>query len=796
MVSAGRPAGSRAFRRPLCFLAATTDMKNLRRAGPTNMLVLLSSLPLLLACGGCGTPRPAAHEENALICKEMERALDTELARWYPLCLDTTCGGYFSDINERWEIDGRQEKMIVTQARHVWSASTAALYYQKDTLLRSMAAHGVPFLRDKMWDHQYGGFYDLVGRTGEPILEEGKIIKRAYGNSFAIYGLAAYYAASADSAALDLARDTFAWLEKHSYDPLHGGYFQFMARDGTPLTAGYQNTPPKDQNSSIHLLEAFTELYRIWPDPLLKERLRSLLRIVRDTITTKKGYMVLYFQSDWTPYRDAPAEVREKNYDLDHVSFGHDVEVAYLMLEASDALGIENDTTTLRVAKRMVDHVLRYGWDRERGGVFDGGYYFAGQERPSIVRTTKEWWAQAEALNSFLMMSELFPDDTMQYEQHFRDQWEYCKRYVIDTARGGWYWGGTDIVPSLVHAPKSSIWKGAYHTSRALINCIRRLRRATLIQTSASFAPVNPNATAETRRLLEFLYSVRGRRTVAGHHNAAATPDRFPDRVRELTGKTPQIWGCDFINYYKPGESERIVREALRKYREGYIITLMWHAGRPQDDPPFGWKESVQAKMTDQEWNELTTPGTRLHTRWTEQVDAVAAPLKELQSLGVPVLWRPYHESNGVWFWWGNRKGKDGSAKLYRMMFDRFVNHHGLSNLLWVWNSNTPRQRIDDEAFAYEDFFPGLDCVDVLAADVYHRDYRQSHHDELAALAKGKLIALGEVGEVPSPQILERQPLWTWFMVWANFVDTHNTPAEMKALYNSPRVLTHEEQTR
>jgi mannan endo-1,4-beta-mannosidase len=218
----------------------------------------------------------------------------------------------------------------------------------------------------------------------------------------------------------------------------------------------------------------------------------------------------------------------------------------------------------------------------------------------------------------------------------------------------------------------------------------------------------------------------------------------------------------------------------------------MWHAGRPLDDPPFGWKESIQAKMTDTQWKELTTPGTALNARWAAQVDTVASYLKELQALGVPVLWRPYHEQNGVWFWWGNRKGPDGSAKLYRMMYERFVNVHHLNNLIWVWDTNTPRRLFQDEAYAYDEFFPGLDCVDVLAADVYHNDFKQSHHDELLELGKGKPIALGEVGEVPTPTILKMQPFWTWFMIWGNFVDTHNTPVQVRRLYSDPRVLTHE----
>ena len=332
--------------------------------------------------------------------------------------------------------------MIVTQARHVWSASNAAMFYQKDNRLRTVAAHGVEFLKNKMWDQEFGGFYDLVNRKGEPLKENGQIVKRAYGNAFAIYGLAAYYRASGDTVALGLAQETFRWLDKHSHDPQYGGYFQFMSRDGTPFTEGYMGVPPKDQNSMIHILECFTELYKVWPDQVLHERLHSLLLLIRDTVTTSKGNLVLFLKRDWTPisYKDSSSALRKKNYELDHVSFGHDIETAYLMLEASETLGIKNDTTTLRVAKNMVDHVLLNGWDKDHGGIYDGGYYFDGSDRATIIRNTKEWWAQVEALNSCLMMSQLFPNDEMHYYDRFCQQWDFCKKYLIDQEHGGWNW--------------------------------------------------------------------------------------------------------------------------------------------------------------------------------------------------------------------------------------------------------------------------------------------------------------------------------------------------------------------
>ena len=416
------------------------------------------------------------------IAAQMRRVLDEEFSLWYPLSIDTVDGGFFSDINARWQLEGDQNKMIVTQARHVWSAANAAMFYREDNNLRTIAAHGVEFLRTKMWDPNYGGFFNLVDRTGKPLKEGGAIIKQAYGNAFAIYGLAAYYRASGDTSVLAFAQETFHWLEDHSYDPQYGGYFQFMAQDGTPFVDGLRGVPPKDYNSMIHIFEAYTELYRVWPDEKLRERLNSMLHLIRDTFTAKEGYLLLYFQRDWkhVSYRDASASERERHYEFDHITFGHDVETAYLMLEASEALGLKDDAPTLQVAKKLVDHALRYGWDSDHGGIYDGGYYVAGSDTPTVVRKTKEWWSEVEAFNSFHLMSTLFPNDKMRYYAKFCEQWQYCRNYLIDPDHGGWYWGGIDMVPRLKEGPKGSIWKGNYHTSRGLINCIIRLGQETL----------------------------------------------------------------------------------------------------------------------------------------------------------------------------------------------------------------------------------------------------------------------------------------------------------------------------
>jgi mannan endo-1,4-beta-mannosidase len=288
------------------------------------------------------------------------------------------------------------------------------------------------------------------------------------------------------------------------------------------------------------------------------------------------------------------------------------------------------------------------------------------------------------------------------------------------------------------------------------------------------------------------LYKIKGKKIISGHHNYSHNAEEFTQRAFDITKEYPAIWGSDFI-VFDTSYRQNVVNEAIRKFKQGYIITLMWHAARPFDTLPYRWKENIQGEVSKEEWNQILTPNTELHQKWQTQVDEVAEYLKQLQKANIPILWRPYHEMNGIWFWWGDKKGEDGFIKLWKMLYDRMVNYHHLDNLLWVWNTNTPRDLENDEAYPYKDFFPGVDYVDVLATDVYHNDYKQSHHDELVELGQGKLMALGEVGEVPTPEILTNQPQWAWFMIWANWVDKANTPEKIQALYQFKKVLNKNE---
>ena len=399
------------------------------------------------------------------------------LDRYYPRNIDSLYGGYLSTFSFDFRPVGEQDKMIVTQARHVWSTAKAAMFYH-DTSYVSMSRHGFYFLKNKMWDSKFGGFYTLVSRDGSP----KDTTKNAYGNAFGIFALSAYYECSHDPDALLLAKEAFRWLERHSHDPVFKGYFQHLQRNGTPIkrTAAIKSISDqgyKDQNSSIHLLEAFTELYHVWKDPLVKQRLHEMLLLIRDKMVTPRFHLQLFFTRDWKPvsFQDSSEQSILAHRYLDHVSFGHDVETAYLLEEASRVLGNKQDVKTLSIGKKMVDHALRNGWDDNAGGFYDEGYYFKDKPGCTITNNKKNWWAQAEGLNTLLIMYRHYPKDAMQYDRRFFKLWQYVQRYLIDEENGDWYEEGLDNDPAKKTALKAHIWKGSYHIFRALSNCIRLL---------------------------------------------------------------------------------------------------------------------------------------------------------------------------------------------------------------------------------------------------------------------------------------------------------------------------------
>ncbi len=307
---------------------------------------------------------------------------------------------------------------------------------------------------------------------------------------------------------------------------------------------------------------------------------------------------------------------------------------------------------------------------------------------------------------------------------------------------------------------------------------------------------VNPHASREARQLLEFLYSIRGKYTLSGIHNFLGKMSVYYDSVYAITGKHPAIWGGDFGFADSTHDIDNIkyrpllVPEIEKQYRNGAIIVMTYHQANPLIGEPCNFIGGVQSKLTDQQWKDLLTPGTPVHEAWRRQMDKLARIFVQLRDKHIPVIFRPYHEMNGNWFWWGGRPGPQGSLALYRQLFDYFTNHWKLNNILWAWTPDKPWPGISN-------FYPGSGYVDILGADIYPmRDtsviYRQSWYDSMKVIADGKPLALTENSAALTDTVLQTQP-WLWFMSWANLFFISNSPQAIKDLYGNKKVLSRED---
>ena len=417
-------------------------------------------------------PYLAPTPENYLkLSAETEAMLDRDVLEvWFPRCVDNQNGGFSSNFQRDWKPKASQGKFSVFQGRMTWISSEIVVRRpQRREQFLPIAKHGLEFLDNVLWDKQEGGFFWGVDDHGQisPFYGDGKEL---YGESFGLYGAAAAYQATHDPKAFDLAQRTFRWIDEHAHDRVNGGYFEFLRRDGTPIEANpnsvtVQTVPVggfligyKSMNTHIHLLEALTEWYEVSRDAAVGQRLNEMLAIVRDKISVQPGVMNLFFTNEWRPIPD-------------HDSYGHDVETAYLMLEAEDVLGKAHDPRTLGMARMLVDHALEYGWDNESGGFYGEGTTFGKSED-----NHKDWWVEMEGLNALLLMHEMFGGETDRYFRAFQQQWDWIKRHQVDSEFHGVY---ATVGPQgpLGSTDKGQIWKAAYHDGRALLNVTARLEK-------------------------------------------------------------------------------------------------------------------------------------------------------------------------------------------------------------------------------------------------------------------------------------------------------------------------------
>ncbi len=417
---------------------------------------------LLLICA----PSPSAFSQTPAALKgcipRLEKNLKENIgAFWLSKSLDRTHGGYTINFGPKGEPKGPGTKMIVTQTRTVWlfSRMARAGYGGKEHL--EAADHGYRFLMEKMWDGRNGGFFWEVDATGN---EKLKSHKHLYGQAFALYALSEYYLASRKKEVLNFALRFFSLLDAKAHDKQYGGYREFFNDDWTPAPAG--ETPYmgggtasfKLMNTHLHLLEAMTTFYRASRLPLARERLLELINIESNTVVRKGlGACTDKYDQDWTPRLEG---------NFSRVSYGHDLENIWLLIDACDAAGISTQPF-LDLYRALFDYSLRYGYDAEKGGFYDSGTF----NKPAD-RRDKIWWVEAEAIVSALHMHRLTQDST--YLAVFERTFDFIEKYQTDWEHGEWH--ATITPDGKALGDKAQIWKAGYHNGRAMIECLEILK--------------------------------------------------------------------------------------------------------------------------------------------------------------------------------------------------------------------------------------------------------------------------------------------------------------------------------
>jgi len=420
----------------------------------------LFAWPALLAAGAAAAATPS-EPLAARYMPRLEKILTTNIVPfWYDKSLDRVHGGYTISFDAQGKLKEPVTKMIVTQARQVWLfARLARAGYEPPKHLEA-AEHGYRFLRDKMWDPTHGGFYWEVDATGDRKLKPDKHL---YGQSFALYALSEYYLASGKQEVLDLALQFFHLLEEKSHDKVHGGYLEYFRPDWTPAPAGqnsYMGAPAelKLMNTHLHLLEAITTFYRASKLPAARERLLELIQIESNAVVRKNlGACTDKYNADWAARLDG---------GYDRVSYGHDIENIWLLMDACDAAGISN-YPFLDLYNTLFEYALKYGYDERNGGFFYTGRFHA----PADDRS-KSWWVQAEVLVSSLHMYEYTRDP--KYLAVFENTFRLIETRMVDWEVGEWH--STVTAQGRAEGDKASAWKAGYHNGRAMIECLEILK--------------------------------------------------------------------------------------------------------------------------------------------------------------------------------------------------------------------------------------------------------------------------------------------------------------------------------
>ena len=440
-----------------------------QRLLPDRSFLICASLTLLFLFGTLSSA-------SGDILEELEASLNSDvLSKFYPACMDRPYGGFLSEFQYDWSYgDLDSEKLIVSQARHVYTACLAAQLYPDEEMYPEIAHHGYRFLRDKMRDRLFGGYHFYVSRDGW--LKHPH--KCTYGHSFVILALAYYYELTGNAEAKAFAAELFGYLDSHAHDDVYLGYFPWLGLTGEVI----DKTPyVKDLDTSLHLLEAFAVLYRVAPNiPNLRTRLEEMVTIFTEKIMTPAGFQQQCFTREWTTYPDYPEDAVNDDIKHNRIAYGFDFEIGVVLWDALEALGWTGNPTLMEKMKKTVDFSLDNKGFNVGGGIPMIGTY---QEDETVVVQNPDevWWAQAEGLQTLLLMSELYPEDPHDYFDKFVTQWTHIQIHFLDPVYGGWYeWKDATA------DPKGHMYFVAYHTARALTNCIKWLRDDDVPPTSPS----------------------------------------------------------------------------------------------------------------------------------------------------------------------------------------------------------------------------------------------------------------------------------------------------------------------
>jgi mannobiose 2-epimerase len=399
--------------------------------------------------------KPILNQFSTAVRNELENNL---IPFWLERAADKEHGGFIGQMSNDGTIDSKAPKGLILNTRILWTFS--ALYrFDKDPRCGDMAQHAYDYLENHFWDRSDGGTFWLLDYQGHPIDEKKKI----YGQAFYIYALAEYYQAFEETFSLERAAQMFDLIEMYSHDQTYGGYIEVCNRDWSVAEdlrlSDKDMDEKKSMNNHLHLLEAYTNLYRIWPDSLLRERLIELIDILdQRIIDPATGHMNHFFDQQW--------QLKSGNY-----TFGHDIEANWLLCEAAQVL---DDTNVMSLARRLALRLAQVTLDE--GFDSDGGLFYEGQAG-EVTDLNRQWWPQAESVVGFLNAYELTGDKSFLEAAH--KAWAFIEKYFIDREHGEWFWR---IFPDGCHdpaEPKVSQWKGPYHCVRACLEIIKRLAQLT-----------------------------------------------------------------------------------------------------------------------------------------------------------------------------------------------------------------------------------------------------------------------------------------------------------------------------